>query len=224
MEIIPSIVPQDIMDIESKLKVIEALPEGLTSWAHIDIADGKLAKNTTWPYTRDDDMEGAIREFADISTKLKVGLHMMVSYPEDFLDQWIDSPVTRILIHDEAFQNIESILAIIDMSKTESGVVLKMETDLNDIDEVINNVDVIQLMSIDKIGGYGASFNSDVFDRVKEVKKKYKDKPLIVDGGVNESNIKELADLGVDYAVVGSALWAKGDLADNITKLKSLTS
>ena len=220
MNIIPSIVAADIMEVEQKLRVLSALPEGLVSWVHIDAVDGKFAKPATWPFTSEDVDEG-IKELEDVRSPLKMGVHLMIKHPEDNLDEWMETPVSRICIHDEAVGNIESLLAVVDMTKMDSCVVLKMETDIEELEHLIDRVDVVQLMSIDKIGGYGAKFNPEVFDKIEVVREKYPTKPIIVDGGVSEANIAKLAAAGVDNVVVGSAIWKSNDIEATIRALQA---
>jgi len=140
MQIIPSIVPENLMDIESKLKRLEAT--GLVEWAHIDIVDGRFASPATWPYT-EDDIDGEIKDFGDIKTALKLGLHMMCRYPGDQLDEWIDTPLERISIHDELIRGADSLLALLDMSKCESCVVLKLDTDISELADLVDEIDAI---------------------------------------------------------------------------------
>ena len=223
MEIVPTInSAQDFMELESRIKILDGLPRGLIRRVSIDVVDGKFASPASWPYTQDDDVDGAIKEFKDIKTDLSIELHMMVSYPEDFLDEWIDSPVDRIVIHAEALQDVENTLAVIDMSKTKSAVALKLDTDIDKIDEVVDRIDMIELMSIDKLGTNGAEFCPAVLKRIKEVKKRYPGKLIAVDGGINETNIKDIKKAGADFAQIGSAVWHGGKFEENILKLKKI--
>lgn len=221
MQVIPSIVAEEFYEIETKLSRLESLPDGLIDWVHLDVVDGKFASPKTWPFTAEY-VDEAVRDLEDLRTKFKVGLHLMVKRPDEHLDKWIEAPLSRISIHDEALGNIESTLAVIDMTKTESCVVLKMDTPLEELEGLIDHVDAVQLMSIDKIGGYGASFNSEVFDKIEEFKESYPDKPLIIDGGVNESNIAHLSELGTSAVIVGSAIWKSNDIEGAVKKLKDL--
>lgn len=216
MTIIPSIVGKDIIDVEHKIHQVE----GLVDWVHIDIVDGMFASPPSWPYTCDD-IDDRAREISDIQSKVNMGLHLMVREPERMLDQWIDSPVKRILIHEEALGNIESILAVVDMSKTESGVVLKLDTPLEELKDLIERVDAVVLMSINKIGGYGAEFDPDVLNKIRAFKKLYPNKPVIVDGGINEETLPQVQEAGADHAIVGSAIFKSGNVGSAIRKLQS---
>lgn len=216
MEIIPSIVPGDYFDIEEKIRAVE----GFVNWVHLDVVDGKFASPACWPYNQPD-VDSEIRNLNDIYTDLNIGLHLMIKNPEEDLDEWIDTPLKRITIHAESTENLEHALTILEMSTTETGVALNLDTPVEVIDDVIKHVDLIHLMSIYKIGGYGAEYSDDVIAKIEEVKNKYPGVPIEVDGGVSENNIIELKKAGVSNFVVGSAIFKDGDTASNIERLKS---
>lgn len=215
MEIIPSIVPKDYFDIEEKIRIVE----GFVDWVHLDVVDGKFAKPTSWPYNQDD-IDNEIKSLNDIDTSLNIGLHLMTKNPEEDLDEWIDTPLKRITIHAESTENLEHALTILEMSKTETGVALNLDTPIEILEDVIKHVDFIHLMSIYEIGGYGAEYSSDVLKKIEEIKNKYPDVLIEVDGGVSKNNIKELKKAGVSNFVVGSAIFKHGDPIENIENLK----
>ena len=131
----------------------------------------------------------------------------MTLRPEEILDEWIDTPVKRIFIHHEATSKEELDLTVLDMSTTQSGLALNLETPVDVVDEFIAHIDDIQLMSIAKIGQQGALFDERVMNKIKQLRKRYPKVKISVDGGINESNIKSIRDVGADNAVVGSAIW-----------------
>lgn len=217
MEIIPSIVPKDYFDVEEKINKVE----GLVNFVHLDVVDGSFAKPATWPYNQDDP-DAEIVNLSDIKTSLKIGVHLMVKNPEDVLDEWMDTQAKRIIVHIESTTNIDNVLTILEMSKIESGVALKLDTPIDALDDIIKHVDFVHLMSIDKIGGYGAEYEEEILEKIKAIKKRYKGVVIEVDGGISKNNIKSLAEAGATQFVVGSEIFDGGDVATHIAELKSL--
>ena len=214
MQIIPSILEKNILDIKEKIEKIE----NLVQWIQIDVCDGEFASPVTWPFT-ESDLDSAIHELKDITTKINIELHLMTLRPEEILDEWIDTPVKRIFIHHEATSKEELDLTVLDMSTTQSGLALNLETPVDVVDEFIAHI-----MSIAKIGQQGALFDERVMNKIKQLRKRYPKVKISVDGGINESNIKSIRDAGADNAVVGSAIWKSAEPAVTIENLKRLVN
>ena len=219
MQIIPSILEKNILDIKEKIEKIE----NLVQWVQIDVCDGEFASPATWPFT-ESNPDSAVHELKDIMTKINIELHLMTLRPEEILDEWIDTPVKRIFIHHEATSKEELDLTVLDMSTTQSGLALNLETPVDVVDEFIAHIDDIQLMSIAKIGQQGALFDERVMNKIKQLRKRYPKVKISVDGGINESNIKSIRDAGADNAVVGSAIWKSAEPAVTIENLKRLVN
>src|SRR3989344_5189104 len=115
MIVVPSIVAKDTLDLEYKLKQIDAV----AAWVHIDVVDGEFATPASWPYT-EDDLDEAIRGLSELRTNTKLDLHLMVADPQEYLDEWIDTPVKRIIVQYESPEHLQNAMAVLDMSKIES--------------------------------------------------------------------------------------------------------
>ena len=219
MKIIPAIIGQDFLEIEEKISQVDALVD----WVQIDAVDGRFAEPPSWPYTQDN-VDDEIKLFHDLKTDLNIELHLMVSDPEDTLDEWIDTPAKRIFVHPEATTHAELDLTVLDMTKIESGVCLKLGTPIEIVEKYMDRVDDVQLMSIAKIGNYGAHFEPEVLDKIRELRERFPEITINVDGGINESNIKLIKEAGADNAVVGSAIFGAKDIKKVIENLKKLVS
>lgn len=219
MTIVPSIIAKDFLDVEYKLKRVETA----ASWVHLDVVDGEFAKPESWPYLGDN-VEDAIEELKDVKTSCKLGLHLMVSDPQEYLDQWIDTPIERILIQYESPEHIQNALAVLDMTKIESGVVLGLDTEVGVIGELPEKIKFVQLMSISKIGHYGEHFQDEIFKKIAEAKKMYPLVKISVDGGIKEEHLSELAKAGADQVVMGSAIFDAPDPAAELSRLQKLIS
>lgn len=217
MIIVPSIIGKDFLDIEYKLR---QLGES-ASWVHLDIVDGEFATPASWPYTEDNE-DDAIGEIKDIKTEIKIGLHLMVSDPQENLDEWMDTPVERILIQYESPEHIQNALAVLDMTKIESGVVLGLDTPVEVIGELPEKIKFVQLMSIGKIGHYGEHFQDEVLKKIVAAKKMYPHIKISVDGGIKEEHLADLKKAGADQVVMGSAIFDATDPAAELQRLQNL--
>jgi ribulose-phosphate 3-epimerase len=215
MIIVPSIAEaKDFMDIEYKLKLVR----GLASWVHLDVVDGEFAKPASWPYTTDS-IEDEIKLINDLPAEPKIGVHLMERDPQEYLDSWIDTPVKRILVQYESPEHLQNALAVLDMSKIESGVVLALDTPVAVLSELPEKINFVQLMSINKIGHYGERFQEEIFDKIKEVKALNPKIVVSVDGGIKEEHLLALKKAGADQVVMGSAIFEAGDPRAELEKL-----
>ncbi len=169
-------------DIEDFKQKLSDIPEEI-ELLHLDILDKDIA----------------------LATDKSLEVHIMADDPRELAKSWTKRGIERIIVH---FLS-EEILAL--KENIEIGLGVEMQVPIENIFPLVDKVDFIQLMSIEKIGGQGHPFESEVFDRIKKVREKFPTIPISVDGGVNIENIKALEDAGVDRVVVGSGfkeLWS----------------
>ena len=210
-EILPAIIAKDINELKDRLSQVE----GLVSFVHLDIMDGVFVPPETWQ---------KVSELKDLSTDLNMEAHLMVADVEDKIDQWLDSKISRIVLHFESLDKmrVHYILDKIRSSGKEVGFSLKMETDISEIEDFIDFIDVVQLMSIDKIGYYGESFDARVISKIEFLHQKYPNVKISVDGGVNYESAKILLKNNVDRLVVGSAIFKSENIKNSIKTFQNL--
>ncbi len=210
-EILPAIIAKDFKELEEKIKRVE----GLVSWIQIDVMDGVFVPPVTWYEPKD---------LKRLKTNLKIEAHLMVQNPETKIQEWIESGVDRILIHFEStsYLNILKMIEELKSAGIEVGLALKMETELSDVEGLLNKVDAVQLMSIDEIGYYGKSFDARVIPKITALKEKSPNVKVEIDGGVNIESAKELLKAGADRLSVGSTIFKSGDIKEAILKLQNL--
>lgn len=216
MNIIPAIIGRDFEEVREK---IELVPE-TAKWIQIDVSDGLFTPVETWPYYENEDspLDLDLADFVRTDV-LKTEIHLMVENPAKVLDKWLSTGADRILVHYEATDRIslKEVIERVKDAEVEVGIVLKMETPITVLNEFIEDIDLVQLMSINKIGAYGEPFDGGVLDKVKSLRAKYPGVTISLDGGINQSNIKKISEAGVANAVVGSAVFGKdetGELED----------
>ncbi len=207
VQIIPSVLAtsedQYIADI-SKLDSSRSL-EG--NWVHIDFMDNIFVQNKS--------IEPEItKKYAD---KFRKEAHLMVVHPNEWIDKLIDAGFERIIFHIECEDNIEELIDYIKLKGIKVGLALKNETPIEKLDDFTAKIDVVLLMSI--IAGFqGNPFIPGTLDKIREFKAKGSEAKLGIDGAVKDSNIKEIMNAGVDFAIVGSYL-LKGNVEENIERL-----
>ncbi len=206
--IIPAIIGKDFNEVEEKILSVE----NLVNWIHLDIMDGLFTPALSWPY------------FGVKTKNLKVEVHLMVKSPGDIISKWIEAGVDRILVHYESVdrKSIVEILDEINDSEVEAGIVLKFETSTDVLDQYIDKLDVVQLMSIAEIGSYGQPFQVGVYDKIKNLRRLYPGVTISVDGGVNLGNASLLREAGVDNLIVGSAIFKSENIGETIKSFKNI--
>lgn len=142
----------------------------------------------------------------DVWTEIKKNFeaHLMVSDPEVVANTWVERGAKRLVVH----KLTPKILELRD--RVELGLAVEMQVDLEDVYKQIPEIDFVQLMSISEIGEQGHAFEPKVFDRIREVRNRFPNVPISVDGGVNVKNYQMLREMGVRRLVVGSGfkeLW-----------------
>ena len=130
--------------------------------------------------------------------------HLMVENPSQIIDKWVERGAERIIIH----KLNEEITKF--RGKVEIGLGVELHIPLEEIFPLVPEIDFLHLMSIDALGTQGDNFEPIIFDRIKQVKEKFPQVVISVDGGINTTNYQALVDAGVDRLVVGSGfkdLW-----------------
>jgi len=204
IEIIPAILPRDFGEIEEKIQHIL----GQAKTVQIDICDGHFVPNATWPYRKEDD------NFARMLTEDKgmpnwdeidYEFDLMVKKPIEVIEDWVKVGASRIIIHVES-EGVDTAIASL-KDRVEIGLALNVETPIEIIEKYKNDIGFVQCMGIDRIGFQGQEFDNKVIEKIKEIRTKYSDIIISIDGGVSFENAKNLIDTGANRLVVGSAIF-----------------
>lgn len=220
IEIIPAILPKDFTEVEEKMGLVQ----GLTKNVQIDICDGQFVQNATWPYKKQDDsFEKILREEIGLPgwEKTNFEIDLMVNHPEKVIEDWVIAGAQRIIIHAEAKGDVAGAISSLD-GRVEIGLALAMETSLDLIESYQDKIQCVQLMGIDHIGFQGQHFDEKVIERVREVKSKYPDLSISVDGGVSLETAPLLIEAGANRLVVGSAIFGSDNPIEALQKFKKL--
>ena len=180
---------------------------------HLDIADGIFVPNITIL---------GFEEVESLDTNLKIGVHLMVSKPENHIVRWLETPVDRFVFHIEATQKAEAVIDIIKGTNKLVGIAINPQTPTKQIEPLIDYIDFVHFMAVEP-GFYGGKFIDLVLDKISDFHYFYPDKSIEVDGGVNPDTIPKLVQAGASMLVVGSYIWESKDIGKAIEELKSKT-
>jgi ribulose-phosphate 3-epimerase len=215
VEIIPAILPKTFKEVEEGVAAIQ----GFVKSVQIDICDGKFTSEASWPYKKhDDSFEIIVREEQGLPywEKLDYEFDLMVDNSSEVIDDWIAAGAARIIIHVESKNVAETINKI--GNRVEIGLALNIETPISVIEPFKEKIKFVQCMGIRRIGFQGQTFDDEVIGKIKEIKSKYPNLLISVDGGVSLVNAESIIAAGVDRLVVGSAIFGSENVIDTINK------
>lgn len=230
VEIIPAIIPKSFADLKEKMSLVSEL----VPIAQIDVMDGIFVTSKSWPHMRnpDPDFTAILKEengFPFWET-IDFEVDLMVSNPEQVWQNWLLAGAKRIIIHAESSKNLRGLFDVIkkklpsedSLLYTEVGVALNIDTPNEQIYPLLSSVDFVQFMGIAKIGFQGEPFDERVIAKIADLRGKYPNATISIDGGVNKENAVKLVKAGVNRLVVGSALFGSENISEELMNFQSL--
>lgn len=204
VEIAPSMLGADF----GRMREAAELVGPHSAYLHMDVMDGHFVPNLTMG----PDLVKSLNGIAPLD------VHLMVTDPINFIDDFRDAGAKIISVHVEANEPLEA-LELIKKNNMKAGIALNPSTPKNSIEPFIDLADLILIMSVEP-GYCGQKFHEDAVERVRHYKKTYPNKIIEVDGGVSPSNSKRLADAGADILVAGSAIFKADDPIQIVKEMK----
>ena len=199
--IVPAVIPSsqaEVVEFAEKLK--------FSNEFHLDLIDGKFVPKTSWPYEPTGEAL-SVKPQLDMYT-LEVDL--MVVDPITAATQWVVAGADMLVFHVETL-SLESFKSFAEGASVSIGISAHGDTTLDKLCEYCEYADYIQLMGIYQIGAQGQPFDEAVFDKIKELKKRYPNKSITIDGSVNADTIVSLHEAGADRFICGSAIVLQPD-------------
>ena len=218
MIIAPSVLTADLSNLAESCK--EAVDAGL-NWMHLDIMDGNFVPNLTFGPPVIKSLRKALGD------EVTFDAHLMINNAEDCFQDYIDAGCNHISVHAEATTHLHRLITAIRAGGASAGVVLNPSTPLTQILEVLPELDLVLIMSVNP-GFGGQSFIPTVENKIRKLKQAIDDQvknggrdvTIQIDGGVKSFNIKEIQSWGVTNAVVGSGLFnSKASVAQNYAEI-----
>ena len=212
IKISPSILSADFSILGDEIKNLEKAGADLI---HIDVMDGHFVPNIT--------MGPPIIKQIRKCTKLPFDVHLMISPVEKYIKAFADAGSDIITLHPEATDNLRRAVQTVKSLGKKAGVSLNPKTPISALMDVINDIDLILIMSVNP-GFAGQSFMSEVLPKVTELRKMINDKKLKIDieidGGINFETAALAVKAGANILVSGTTIFS-GSLKDNIQKLRN---
>jgi len=207
IEVIPTIIAKDFSELQGKIKQVEPY----VNWVQLDVMDGQFVEEITWNKPAD---------LKNLETNLKLEAHLMIKNPEEYIDDWIESGVRRIIFHFESTEQHKEIIEKIKNAGLGVGLALNPETPIEVVDDFINQLDLALVMTVQP-GRAGQKFLEETLGKVKQLREKYKYVNIEVDGGINLETVPKVVRAGANLLASGSAVFNSDDIEKTIKELKS---
>ena len=215
IKISPSILSADFSQLGNEIKRLE---EGGADMIHVDVMDGHFVPNLT--------IGPPVIKALKKHSSVLFDVHLMISPVNDYIEAYSDAGADIITIHPEATNDLTSSILKIKELKKKVGVSLNPETKIDIILNVLDQIDLVLIMSVNP-GFGGQKFMPEVLTKIKKLKKIQKEKSLNfdieIDGGINFENSKKAIEAGANILVSGTTIFKSnnGDIKKNIELLKS---
>ncbi|MFS0782351.1 ribulose-phosphate 3-epimerase [Bacillus sp. 1P06AnD] len=212
VKIAPSILSADFSKLGEEIKDVE---RGGADYIHVDVMDGHFVPNIT--------IGPLIVEAVRPVTKLPLDVHLMIENPDAYIEAFANAGADYITVHVEACTHLHRTISLIKSFGVKAGVVLNPATPVAMIQHVIQDLDMVLLMSVNP-GFGGQSFIPEVLTKIKQVKQMADERnpglEIEVDGGVNADTAKLCVEAGANVLVAGSAIYNKEDRKQAIEAIR----
>ena len=210
--IAPSVLSADFGNLQRDIEMING---SQADWFHVDVMDGRFVPNISFGFP----VMKAIQEHA----KKFVDVHLMIVEPEKYVEEFINYGADLVSVHYEACTHLHRTINLIQDKGAKAGVVLNPSTPLWVLEDIITEVDLVLLMSVNP-GFGGQKFIENTYKKIRETKElifENNSTALIeIDGGVNTENAPKLFEAGADVLVAGNAVFASENPERTIELLK----
>ena len=213
VKIAPSVLSANFAELKKDLDSMKACG---ADWIHYDVMDGHFVPNISFGYS-------ILNDVAKV-TDLYLDVHLMISHPRQYVEQFIKAGANLITFHIESMTNHEDVHELIDyihQQGKEVGISLKPATPIEDIADYLDAIDLVLVMSVEP-GFGGQSFQSEALEKITKLKEMRNDRHYLieVDGGINAQTGHDCIEAGADVLVAGSYLFHATNRQSAVDSLK----
>ncbi|WP_109299783.1 ribulose-phosphate 3-epimerase [Aquimarina sp. AU474] len=212
--IAPSVLAADFANLQ---RDVEMINKSDADWFHIDIMDGVFVPNISFGMP-------VLRDIAKHASKT-IDVHLMIVDPDRYIKTFADLGSNILTVHYEACTHLHRTLQAIKAEGMKAGVAINPHTNVNLLEDVINDIDLVCIMSVNP-GFGGQSFIENTYKKVETLKeiinRNGADTLIEIDGGVTNKNAKKLVDAGADVLVAGSFVFKSENPTHTIKELKEI--
>src|SRR5271155_74940 len=198
VEILPSILAADFARLGEQIAALEAAG---CRMIHLDVMDGHFVPNLT--------IGPPVIESLRKITRMKFDVHLMIADPDKYAPAFIQAGADYVLVHQETCPHLDRTLRMIQSEGARAGVVINPATPVAMLDEVLDVVDSVLVMSVNP-GFGGQHFIPNSLKKVRELARRKTERglhfPIEIDGGVTLENVAEVAQAGVEWIVAGTSV------------------
>ncbi len=212
--IAPSVLAADFGNLQ---RDVEMINQSKADWFHIDIMDGVFVPNISFGMP--------VLEAINKHAQKTIDVHLMIIQPERYIKSFAKLGANILTVHYEASTHLHRTLQEIKAEGMKAGVALNPHTNVAHLEDCINDIDLVCLMSVNP-GFGGQSFIENTYKKVKQLKEiiARNNAPTLIeiDGGVTSKNAKQLVEAGADVLVAGSFVFNSANPIQTIEDLKNL--
>ena len=214
--IAPSVLAADFANLQHDIEMIN---NSQADWFHIDIMDGVFVPNISFGMP--------VLEAITKHAKKTIDVHLMIVDPDRYIKTFAALGANILQVHYEACTHLHRTLQAIKAEGMKAGVVLNPHTNVDLLEDIINDIDLVCIMSVNP-GFGGQSFIENSYAKIEKLKKLITSKGastiIEVDGGVTDKNAVQLVKAGADVLVAGNFVFKAENPTQTIADLKKLTS